>query len=241
MSLEVVDLGFGFRRRPVIDVPHVCFEDGVSALVGRNGAGKTTLIRLLATALRPRAGQVVMAGRSLWDERDALREYRRCLGWVPQSVSFPRGLTVMDYLRHAAWLREVPGRRTRAVTDQALGLTDLADLAGRRIETLSGGMRRRTVLAGAVMGEPRVLLLDEPTVGLDPEQRAGFMRVVRRVGEQCVVVLSTHLLEDVVEAARSAILLQDGQVRTAVALTGRERPQDLRDRLFPHLRQEGAA
>jgi ABC-2 type transport system ATP-binding protein len=188
-------------------------EPGVTGLLGPNGAGKTTLIRLLATALPPTGGEVRVLGR---DPRVPAQrtEIRRRLGYLPQEVGFPRGFTAFAFIDYIAVLKEwtEPAAR-RAEVRRVLDLVGLADLATKRIRAMSGGQRRRVALAQALLGSPAVLILDEPTTGVDPEQRVALRTVLAEIARTSVVVLSTHQTEDVAALCERVIVLDRGRVR----------------------------
>ena len=186
---------------------------GITGLLGPNGAGKTTLIRILATLLPPSAGQVAVNGWWTSDLRDRV-EIRRRLGYLPQDLGLYPRFTVFEFVDYLALLKELddPAERHRRVRG-ALAAVELEDLARRKIRTLSGGMRRRVGIAQAIVADPLLLLLDEPTTGLDPEQRMRFRQLIAGIGEQRTVVLSTHLVEDVAAVCTQVVVLWQGRVR----------------------------
>ena len=186
---------------------------GITGLLGPNGAGKTTLIRILATLLSPSAGQVRVNGWWTSDLRDRV-EIRRRLGYLPQDLGLYPRFTVFEFVDYLALLKELddPAERHRRVR-AALAAVELEDLARRKIRTLSGGMRRRVGIAQAIVADPLLLLLDEPTTGLDPEQRMRFRQLIAGIGEQRTVVLSTHLVEDVAAVCTQVVVLWQGRVR----------------------------
>jgi ABC-2 type transport system ATP-binding protein len=186
---------------------------GITGLLGPNGAGKTTLIRILATLLPPSAGQVGVNGWWTSDLRDRV-EIRRRLGYLPQDLGLYPRFTVFEFVDYLALLKELddPAERHRRVRG-ALAAVELEDLARRKIRTLSGGMRRRVGIAQAIVADPLLLLLDEPTTGLDPEQRMRFRQLIAGIGEQRTVVLSTHLVEDVAAVCTQVVVLWQGRVR----------------------------
>jgi ABC-2 type transport system ATP-binding protein len=185
-----------------VDVP-----TGVTAVLGPNGAGKSTLLGLLSTALRVQRGTVRIDGV---DSRRETKRYRRMLGFLPQTFTLPTNLTVAEFLTLTAWYRLVPTRERAGAVAAALEAVDLADRADTRISQLSGGMHRRVGIAQAIVNRPRVLLLDEPTVGLDPRQRRGLRDLIPALGGDCAVVLSTHLTEDVAAMADRVAVLDEG-------------------------------
>ena len=184
---------------------------GVTGLLGPNGAGKTTLMRILATLLTPSSGRVLADGLDPTKMRDRL-QIRRRLGYLPQELGLYPRFTVFEFVDYIAILKEMNDRsdRLRKVTD-ALETVGLGDLADRRIKTLSGGMARRVGIAQALLGEPDLVLLDEPTAGLDPEQRARFRELIAGLGSARHVVLSTHLVEDVAAICTSVVVLWAGR------------------------------
>ena len=185
---------------------------GVTGLLGPNGAGKTTLLRIAATVLAPTSGEVRVLGLdpAKPDERLALR---RRLGYLPQEPGFFRGFTAFEFVDYVAILKELTDRRPRH--DEVRRVLTLAgvDPASRaRIKSLSGGTKRRVALAQAMLGDPDVVLLDEPTAGLDPEQRLRFREVVSRLGEEGkTVLLSTHQTEDVAALCHHVVVLSEGR------------------------------
>ncbi|WP_447001898.1 ABC transporter ATP-binding protein [Saccharothrix isguenensis] len=186
------------------------FPPGVTAVLGPNGAGKSTLLGLLSTALRIRHGSVCVDG--IDSARDRKR-YRTLVGFLPQTFTLPANLTVGEFLALTAWQRLVPRRDRAEAVDSALEAVDLRRRRDSRISQLSGGMHRRVGIAQAVVNRPEVLLLDEPTVGLDPRQRRGLHDLVPALGRERAVVLSTHLTEDVAAMAEHVVVLDAGTVR----------------------------
>jgi ABC-2 type transport system ATP-binding protein len=186
---------------------------GITGLLGPNGAGKTTLIRILATLLAPSTGQVRVNGWRAASAGDRV-EIRRRLGYLPQDLGLYPRFTVFEFVDYLAILKELddPANRHRRVRS-ALAAVELEDLAGRRIRTLSGGMRRRVGIAQAIVADPQLLLLDEPTTGLDPEQRMRFRQLITALGRQRTVVLSTHLVEDVAAVCTRVVVLWQGRAR----------------------------
>jgi len=180
--------------------------------LGPNGAGKTTMLRILATLLPPTSGTARLDGWSTSHDRERV-EIRRRLGYLPQDLGLYPRFTVFEFVDYLAMLKELhdPRQRHRRVRE-ALEAVDLQDVAGRKIRTLSGGIRRRVGIAQAIVADPQLLLLDEPTGGLDPEQRVRFRQLVGRLGEHRTILLSTHLVEDVSAICTSVVVLWHGRV-----------------------------
>jgi ABC-type multidrug transport system ATPase subunit len=192
-------------RRMAVDGVDLALTTGVHGLLGPNGAGKTTLIRALATVLRPAGGELSVLGGA------STREIRRRLGYLPQEFGFYRRFTVREFVEYMAWLKEMPKADVPGAVQRAIERAGLADRADDRLKTLSGGMVRRAGIAQAIVNDPAVLLLDEPTAGLDPTQRMQFRELLRSLTDACVVV-STHLVEDVAAACTDVVLLDAGRV-----------------------------
>ncbi|MBR8741755.1 ATP-binding cassette domain-containing protein [Nocardiopsis sp. MG754419] len=215
---------YGTRR--ALDGVDLDLGPGVTGLLGRNGAGKTTLLRCLATDLEATDGELSVLGRD--PERAAERtEIRRRLGYLPQNPSFYPHFTTFGLLDYMAVLKERGGRRERHdEVRRALRRVDLYDRRHTRLRRLSGGMRQRLGLAAALLGDPHLLLLDEPTIGLDPEQRIRFRDLVSELAVHSTVLLSTHQIEDVAALCRRVLVLDQGRVifdGTPAALIARAR------------------
>ena len=211
ISLRGVGRAFG-ATQALADID-LDLEPGVIGLLGPNGAGKTTLLRLLATALPPSQGEVRVLGRDL--EVPAERtDIRRRLGYLPQEVGFPRGFTAFGFVDYIALLKEWAEPASRhAEVRRVLDQVGLSDVATKRIRAMSGGQRRRVALAQALLGSPPVLILDEPTTGVDPEQRVTLRTVLAEIARTSVVVLSTHQTEDVAALCERVVVLDRGRIR----------------------------
>lgn len=200
-----------FGRTPAID--NVSFElaKGVTGLLGPNGAGKTTLLRILATVIVPDEGDVRLLGRQIID-LDQRKEVRRRLGYLPQELEYPRGFTTFGFVDYMAILKEwdVQTPRHNEVR-RILDVVQMTDLSTVKIRTLSGGMRRRLAIAQALIGAPELLFLDEPTTGLDPEQRVNLRSVLSRI--DATILLSTHQTQDVETLCDQVIVLDKGRIR----------------------------
>nr|WP_204005474.1 ABC transporter ATP-binding protein [Micromonospora andamanensis] len=198
-------------RHLAVDGLDLSLTAGVHGLLGPNGAGKTTLMRALATVLPPAAGRLTLLGRSV-DGRSELRSVRRTLGYLPQHFGFYPRFTVREFVGYMAWLKEMPKAAVAAAVQRSIDRVGLTAKADARLKTLSGGMLRRAGIAQAIVNDPQLLLLDEPTVGLDPEQRLDFRELLRDLGTDSCVLVSTHLVEDVVAACTDVIVLNEGRL-----------------------------
>ena len=208
-----VELDAVVQRLGRTDILHgltLSFGKGVLGLLGPNGAGKTTLLRTLGTILKPSSGSMKLLG---FDpaESEERRALRRRLGYLPQTMGYYPGFTVYEFVEYFALLKEVPQKEVGPAVDEALEAVGLSDRASSKMRTLSGGMVRRVGIAQAIVNKPEILLLDEPTAGLDPEQRMSFRALVSGFGEGGTVVISTHLVEDVAAACDQVALLSNGK------------------------------
>ena len=211
-TIEVDAVGRRYGSTWAVRDASLTLGRGVTGLLGPNGAGKTTLLRILATALPPTTGAVTLLGYDPAVPAQQTR-VRRQLGYLPQELGFPRGFTAFEFVDYVAVLKEWtrPGTRHEEVA-RVLDAVGLTDSAAKRIRALSGGQRRRLGLAQALLGTPKILVLDEPTTGLDPEQRATLRTVLAEVAREAVVVLSTHQTEDLAALCERVVLLDDGRV-----------------------------
>ncbi len=211
MNIEITGLTRRFGPATAVAGVDLRVGPGVFGLLGPNGAGKTTLLRMMATAVPPTSGQLRLLGRdpASYGPR---REIRRKLGYLPQNPGYYPGFTVAEFVEYFALLKEVPPARVRPAVKIAIDRVGLADRAKAKLRTLSGGMLRRAGIAQAIVNEPELLLLDEPTAGLDPEQRVAFRALLRELGQRATVVVSTHLVEDVGAACAEVALMDRGTI-----------------------------
>src|SRR5690349_23015568 len=196
MNVEITDLTRRFGRNQAVAGVSLQAGPGVFGLLGPNGAGKTTLLRMMATVIPPTTGRLRLLDRdpATYGPR---REVRRRLGYLPQNLGYYPGFTVAEFVEYFALLKEMPAARVPAAVATAVERVDLSGKAKAKLRTLSGGMLRRVGIAQAIVNEPELLLLDDPTAGLDPEQRVPFRALLRELGQRATVVVSTHLVEDV--------------------------------------------
>ena len=202
-----------YRSTTVLDHVDLHAGPGITGVLGPNGAGKTTLLRIIATVLRPDDGTIRAFGLDPSDGAQR-REIRRRLGYQPQEPGFFQNFTVLAFLDYVAILKELaPRDERRREVRRVVDLVDLGAVANRKIRKLSGGMRRRVALAQALLGRPQLLILDEPTAGLDPEQRLRFREVVSQVAAEHTVLLSTHQTDDVAAVCDRVVVLHEGRMR----------------------------
>lgn len=209
--LELKDLSVKYGKTVALHSLSLVLDQGVTALLGPNGAGKTSLLRCLSTAKRTATGSMSYDGQVVAGG-GPLRHYRRHLGLVPQESMPARHMRVADFVGYAAWMREMPKALVPEAVDSALRAVDMLDRRADRLGQLSGGMIRRVVFAQALVNAPAVMLLDEPTSGLDPQQRTALRSIVAQQSRDRVVVMSTHMADDVALVADRVLVLDAGRL-----------------------------
>nr|WSY53706.1 ABC transporter ATP-binding protein [Streptomyces sp. NBC_00886] len=223
-TVSAAGLSLRYGSTHALDDVSLRLGEGVTGLLGPNGAGKTTLLRVLATALPADSGTFTVLGHDP-GSTGGRQEVRRLLGYLPQTPGFHPDFTAFEFVDYVAILKELTDRTARhREVRRVLDEVDLSDVRGKRIKKLSGGMRQRVALAAALVGDPGFLVLDEPTVGLDPEQRMRFRELIARAGEGRTVLLSTHQTEDVAMLCNRVVVMAGGTVRfdgTPAELTAR--------------------
>lgn len=209
MTLRADDLWFGYSaKRAVLRGLSVSLGPGRTVLLGPNGAGKSTLLKVLSGLLKPSRGQVLLE-----DEGVSGMRLRRRVSFMPQEIAPLAGLTVLESVQYAAWLNGSSRRQALGSATEAVHAVGLWDKRNERSTRLSGGQLRRMGLASALTSGPEVLLLDEPTAGLDPAQRLRFREVLTALPDHLVVVVSTHQMDDVEDCYDQVLILSDGTLR----------------------------
>jgi ABC-type multidrug transport system ATPase subunit len=211
MNVEVTDVTRRLGRTQAVAGVTMATGRGVFGLLGPNGAGKTSLLRMMATVIPPSSGRLRLIDRDPGDYRQR-KEIRRRLGYLPQNLGYYPGFTVVEFVEYFALLKEMPAAGVHRAVAAAVERVGLGEKAKAKLRTLSGGMLRRVGIAQAIVNEPELLLLDEPTAGLDPEQRVAFRAVLRDLGQRATVIVSTHLVEDVGVACTQVGLMDRGKI-----------------------------
>ncbi|MDG4826090.1 ABC transporter ATP-binding protein [Asanoa sp. WMMD1127] len=219
MHIEIADLRRRFGRVTALDGVDLTVSSGMFGLLGTNGAGKTTLMRILAGVLSATSGRVVVGGHDLSTRAGRVAVQRR-LGYLPQDLGLYPDLTPTEFLDYIGLLKGLDDRTARRrQVGELLDLVGLSDVAGRKLKGFSGGMRRRVGIAQALLGDPTLLIVDEPTVGLDPEERIRFRTLLSTLAGNRTVLLSTHIVEDVAQTCRHTAVLAAGRVLFNGAVT----------------------
>lgn len=222
--MSLVDLSKSYGRIRALSDVTLHLPTGVTVLIGRNGAGKSTLCRIACGVEDPDSGHLARHGEPIRSSQQ-LREHKARVGWMPQALKASGSLSVNQYVSYAGWLKDLnPPSLGRAV-EYALEVCQLTTLSNRTLRQLSGGMLRRVVFAGAIVSRPEILILDEPTVGLDPEQRSFFHEVIVSLSSTSGILLSTHLFEDAFAVGQRIAILDAGRIRHQCDLDSIPNPQ----------------
>ena len=226
--IEVKHLTKRYGAHTAVEDLSFCVEEGrIYGLLGPNGAGKSTTMNIITGYLSPTSGTVLVDGHDILEEP---AEARRCIGYLPEQPPLYPEMTVQEYLRFAAELKRVPRAERAAQVEKAIRRTGLEPVAGRVIRHLSKGFRQRVGVAQALLGAPKVIILDEPTVGLDPAQVIEFRRLIRELGRGHTVILSSHILSEVQAVCDQVLILSHGRLTasgTPDQLSGRVRTQNV--------------
>lgn len=207
MELTLDRLTKQFGARIAVDRVSAALTPGVTGLLGANGAGKTTLMRMVCDVLKPTGGQILLDGRDASELGD---DYRALLGYLPQDFGYYPDFTALDFMRYMATLKGFSNREGRERSMRLLEEVGLADDARRKVKTFSGGMRQRLGIAQAMINDPAILVLDEPTAGLDPKERVHFRNLIASFAQDKIVILSTHIVSDVEFIANRILVMRQG-------------------------------
>ena len=203
MELIIDRISKQYKNHIAVDRVSAKLHQGVYGLLGANGAGKTTLMRMLTGILTPTSGTITFDGMDVTTE-----DYRGILGYLPQDFGYYPEFTAMDFLLYLAALKGIPKSQAKRRAKELLELVSLEDVSRKKIKTFSGGMKQRLGIAQALLNDPKLLILDEPTAGLDPKERVRF----RKLGKDSIVLLSTHIVSDIEHIADEILLMRDGQL-----------------------------
>ena len=209
MELKVTQLTKQYGLKTAVDHLDITLSNGVYGLLGANGAGKTTLMRLLCNIQTPTFGKITLDGKdiSVLGER-----YRNLLGYLPQHFRYYPEFTAWDFLMYVATLKGLSEKQAKNKTSELLEAVDLSKEGHHKIKTFSGGMKQRLGIAQAMLNNPRILILDEPTAGLDPKERVRFRNLISAFSKDRIVILSTHIVSDVEFIAEEIIMMKAGRV-----------------------------
>lgn len=207
MELIVDRLTKQYQNKIAVDRINLKLNCGIYGLLGENGAGKTTFIRMLCGILKPTNGTVTFDGMDVSSE-----EYRAILGYLPQEFGYYPDFTGMDFLLYMSSLKGLTKTTAKRKAIKLFELVNLSDCAKKKIKTYSGGMKQRLGIAQALLNDPKAIILDEPTAGLDPKERVRFRNLIKELGKDSIILLSTHIVSDIENIADDVIMMKDGQI-----------------------------
>lgn len=209
MELKIEHLSKHFKDKTAVDDVCLTLTPGVWGLLGANGAGKTTLMRMIADIMTPTSGTIFYDDTDIHKMDEA---YRNLFGFLPQDFGYSRDFTVKDYLEYIAALKDVPVRETTKKINHLLEVLTLSDVKNKKISKLSGGMKRRVGIAQAMLNDPKILIMDEPTAGLDPGERVRFRNFISEFSHDRMVLISTHIVSDIEYIATRNAIMKAGRI-----------------------------
>lgn len=207
MELIIDRVSKQYKNNIAVDCISVKLQKGVYGLLGANGAGKTTLMRMICGILKPTSGTISFDGIDVSEEN-----YRSVLGYLPQDFGYYPEFTGMDFLLYMAALKGIGKPQAKRIAKELLELVSLQEVSQKKIKTYSGGMKQRLGIAQALLNTPKLLVLDEPTAGLDPKERVKFRDLIADRGKESIVLLSTHIVSDIEQIADRVLMMKDGQI-----------------------------
>ncbi|MDU1455157.1 MAG: ABC transporter ATP-binding protein [Paeniclostridium sordellii] len=226
-KLEIVNLTKSYKHKNANENINLTLESGVYGLLGPNGAGKTTLMKQIATLKCPTSGKILYNGKDINSLDD---KYREVVGYLPQDFDAYKNFSAKDFLLYIGALKGLRKDESKIKTDKLLNLVGLYEVRNKAISKFSGGMKRRVGIAQALLNDPKVLILDEPTAGLDPQERARFRNLLSQIGKETIVILSTHIISDIESVAKETIMIKDGKV--LLQGTHKEILDDMRGKVY---------
>lgn len=207
MELILKDVSKQYKDKTAVSKMTVELTPGVIGLLGANGAGKTTLMRMICGIIRPTTGKICFDGLNVSDEM-----YRDALGYLPQDFGYYPNFSGRDFLMYMASLKGLDKDSAQRKCDELLEIVGLTDVQKKKVKTYSGGMKQRLGIAQALLNDPKVVILDEPTAGLDPKERVRFRNLIAEIGKNSIVIFSTHIVSDIEHIADRVIMMKSGEI-----------------------------
>lgn len=208
-KLEMINVTKSYKHKNANENINLVLETGVYGLLGPNGAGKSTLMKQIVTVTSPTSGKILYNGKDIKSLDD---EYRAIVGYLPQDFDAYKNFKAKDFLMYMAALKGMDKETSKKRVDELLKLVGLSEVSNKLVSKFSGGMKRRVGIAQALLNNPKVLILDEPTAGLDPQERTRFRNLLSQIGRDTIVILSTHIISDIESVAKETIMIKDGKV-----------------------------
>ena len=207
MELIVNGVTKTYKNKTAVDNVDLTLTPGVIGLVGSNGAGKSTLMRMMCGILKPDKGNINLDGLDVGEE-----EYRDILGYLPQDFGYYPEFTALDFLLYISALKGIENKEAKKKSSELLELVGLKEVSSKKIKTFSGGMKQRLGIAQAILNEPKIIIFDEPTAGLDPKERVRFRNMIKELGKDNIVLLSTHIISDIEKIADRILVIKEGKI-----------------------------
>ncbi|WP_252230211.1 MULTISPECIES: ABC transporter ATP-binding protein [unclassified Clostridium] len=226
-KLEIKDLTKIYGRKRANDGITVTLENGVYGLLGPNGAGKTTLMKQITTLIKPDKGEILYNGEDIFNMDD---KYRDLIGYLPQEFGVYKNFTAKHFLQYVGALKGMNGKILNSKVDELLELVGLYDVRNKVIGKFSGGMKRRVGIAQVLLNDPKIIVLDEPTAGLDPQERTRFRNLIAKISRDKVIILSTHIISDIESVAKETIMIKKGKL--LMKGTHREILSDMNNKVY---------
>lgn len=208
-KLEIKNLTKSYGNKNANNNITITLENGVYGLLGPNGAGKTTLMKQIATLIKPTTGEIIYNGKNIYSIED---EYRGVIGYLPQEFGVYKNFSARSFLQYMAALKGLDKREANKKIDELLNLVGLYDVRNKAIGKFSGGMKRRVGIAQVLLNDPKIIILDEPTAGLDPQERTRFRNLLSTISKDKIIILSTHIISDIESIAKETIMIKDGEM-----------------------------
>lgn len=209
MELKIEGLSKAYGKQKILHDINFSMSEGIYGLIGKNGAGKSTLMRILATVDFPDSGTVFCNGKDIFLAGEA---YRGMIGYMPQDYSIYPGFHAIDFLEYMGALKGMGKQELKLKIPDVLELVNLSYVSHKKIRTYSGGMKRRIGIAQAILNNPDILILDEPTAGLDPDERLNFYNFISNLSEEKIVLISTHIVSDIDGVAKELVVMEKGEI-----------------------------
>ncbi|GEQ18844.1 ABC transporter ATP-binding protein [Clostridium butyricum] len=226
-KLEIKNLTKIYGKKRANDGITVTLENGVYGLLGPNGAGKTTLMKQITTLIKPDKGEILYNGKDIFNMDD---KYRNIIGYLPQEFGVYKNFTAKQFLQYVGALKGMSGKNLNSKVNELLELVGLYDVRNKSIGKFSGGMKRRVGIAQVLLNDPRIIVLDEPTAGLDPQERTRFRNLIAKISRDKIIILSTHIISDIESVAKETIMVKEGKL--IMKGTHREILSDMNNKVY---------